>query len=86
MFTTLARGPNGPAVSTAHLDAKGVTTDPILFNHIVNLNSALQQEWITQWMVNQSGTVNNEETYHTGRLGFSAEPGGKTRIFAIGDY
>jgi hypothetical protein len=24
--------------------------------------------------------------YHTGRLGFSAEPGGKTRTFAIGDY
>lgn len=27
-----------------------------------------------------------KETLYTGRLGFSAEPGGKTRIFAIGDY
>jgi len=26
------------------------------------------------------------DTYLTGKLGFSSEPGGKTRIFAIGDY
>jgi len=28
----------------------------------------------------------DENKYYTGRLGFSAEPAGKTRVFAIGDY
>jgi len=31
-------------------------------------------------------TVNSSDDYLTGRLGFSAEPGGKTRVFAIADY
>jgi hypothetical protein len=37
-------------------------------------------------MKQQSLSSNSEETLYTGRLGFSAEPAGKTRIFAIGDY
>jgi len=31
-------------------------------------------------------TVTGEENWITGRLGFSAEPAGKTRVFAIADY
>jgi len=37
-------------------------------------------------MMKQSETVTSEQSLHTGRLGFSSEPAGKTRIFAIGDY
>jgi len=37
-------------------------------------------------MLAQAETVETKETYYTGKLGFSSEPGGKTRIFAIGDY
>lgn len=31
-------------------------------------------------------SVTGENKWITGRLGFSAEPAGKTRVFAIGDY
>ncbi len=31
-------------------------------------------------------TVTGENKWITGRLGFSAEPAGKTRVFAIADY
>jgi hypothetical protein len=86
VFTTLSKGPNGPAVSCAHLDAKGVIQDGKLFQSIKELNSALRQDWITEWMIEQSNSFDTNIKYLTGRLGFSAEPGGKTRIFAIGDY
>jgi hypothetical protein len=86
VFTTLARGPNGPAVSCAHLDARAVYDDPVIFASIQKLNNALQQNWITYWMCNMAKTVNSSHSYETGRLGFSAEPGGKTRVFAIADY
>jgi hypothetical protein len=86
VFTTLSKGPNGPAVSTAHLDAKAVKDDARLYNSISDLNRVLGQSWITDWMDNQARSFHSEDKYITGRLGFSAEPGGKTRIFAIGDY
>jgi hypothetical protein len=37
-------------------------------------------------MIKQSKSVKGNTKYLTGRLGFSAEPAGKTRMFAIGDY
>lgn len=37
-------------------------------------------------MEKQASICTSEDKLHTGRLGFSAEPAGKTRIFAIGDY
>jgi hypothetical protein len=86
VFTTLSNGPNGPAVASAHLDAKAVVNDPVLFQNIRNLNDALRQSWITEWMVKQAESFTSKNSYITGRLGFSAEPGGKTRIFAIADY
>jgi len=86
VFTTLSTGPNGPAVSNAHLDAKAVVADPVLYSAIERLNSALGQSWITRWMENMAETVTGENKWITGRLGFIAEPAGKTRVFAIADY
>jgi len=86
VFTTLSKGPNGPAVACAHLDAKGVIQQEELYHAIRNLNFALRQNWITKWMEEQASSYESKELYFTGRLGFSAEPGGKTRIFAIADY
>jgi hypothetical protein len=37
-------------------------------------------------MENQGSYVTSKDEYITGRLGFTAEPAGKTRIFAIADY
>jgi len=85
--TTLTKGPNGPAVACSHLDAKAVVQNPELVSSLEKLNSALGQDWITYWMLVQARLCTHEGTnLHTGRLGFSAEPAGKTRIFAIGDY
>ena len=86
VFTTLSKGPNGPAVSCSHLDAKAVVSDPVLYSSIKRLNQALGQDWITRWMENMAETVTGENKWITGRLGFAAEPAGKTRVFAIGDY
>jgi hypothetical protein len=86
VLTTLSKGPNGPAVATSHLDAKAVLQDKTLFSSIKELNTALGQDWITHWMEVQALSSSSEGPYYTGRLGFSAEPAGKTRIFAIGDY
>jgi len=86
VFTTLSAGPNGPAVACSHLDAKAVINDKSLYSSIKELNIVLKQSWITKWMELQASSFNSKENYLTGRLGFTAEPGGKTRVFAIGDY
>jgi hypothetical protein len=86
VFTTLSQGPNGPAVANAHLDAKAVMKDTTLYNNIKKFNQVVGQEWITKWMEIQASSFNCDRPYITGRLGFSSEPGGKTRIFAIADY
>jgi hypothetical protein len=86
VLTTLSKGPNGPSIACSHLDAKAVMQDSTLATSITELNRALGQDWITEWMMRQAEASTSEETLLTGRLGFSAEPAGKTRIFAIGDY
>jgi hypothetical protein len=86
VLTTLSKGPNGPAVACSHLDAKAVSQDLVLSKSISELNRALGQEWITDWMEKQASSSDSDDTYLTGRLGFSSEPAGKTRVFAIGDY
>lgn len=86
VITSLSKGPNGPTVVSAHLDAIAVSQAPELAKSIEELNRALGQDWITSWMKQQSGASDSKETYYTGRIGSSAEPAGKTRIFAIGDY
>jgi hypothetical protein len=37
-------------------------------------------------MINIADSFDTEDEYLTGRLGFSSEPAGKTRVFAIADY
>jgi hypothetical protein len=87
VFTSLGKGPNGPAVATAHLDATAVYKDETLFNNLKAMNDCLGQSHITRWLENMHHSYTPETSnYYTGRLGFSAEPGGKTRCFAIGDY
>lgn len=48
VFTSLSKGPNGPAVACAHLDAKAVVADKTLYSSIKKLNNVLGQDWITQ--------------------------------------
>jgi len=86
VLTTLSKGPNGPAVASSHLDARAVINDKELYSSLMELNQALGQNWITSWMEQQSESYDGQTNLYTGRLGFSAEPGGKTRKFAIGDY
>jgi len=87
VLTSLSKGPNGPSVASSHLDAKAVMQDSTLATAIESLNNALGQDWITSWMKQQAlSCINDDRVLYTGRLGFSAEPAGKTRIFAIGDY
>jgi hypothetical protein len=86
VFTTTSMGPNGPAVANAHLDARAVYNDKVLYESFVKLNDVLGQNWITKWLLNHLHYVPENKRLLTGRLGFSAEPGGKTRVFAIGDY
>lgn len=43
VFTTVSYGPNGPALSSAHLDARAVVTDPTIYSSIKKLNNALGQ-------------------------------------------
>lgn len=86
VFTTLSSGPNGPAVMSSHLDARAVLDDGRLFESIRDLNSQLNQSWITEWLWNHASYTKSNPSYLTGRLGFSSEPGGKTRVFAIADY
>lgn len=86
VLTSLSKGPNGPAVASSHLDAVAVLQDENLATSLDELNSALGQDWISSWMKAQASSCKVEDQLYTGRLGFSAEPAGKTRIFAIGDY
>jgi hypothetical protein len=86
VFETLSKGPNGPAVAFAHIDARAVKDDITLFSNIKKFNRILGQEWITKWIENMANGIESSSSYVTGRLGFSAEPGGKTRRFAIADY
>jgi hypothetical protein len=37
-------------------------------------------------MTNLGNTVKSSPDFLTGKLGFTSEPGGKTRRFAIADY
>lgn len=41
---------------------------------------------MTEWLINQGELIESKDSYYTGKLGFSAEPAGKIRIFAIADY
>jgi hypothetical protein len=86
VFTTTGHGPNGPSVAFSHLDARAVIDDDELYSSIKKFNNVLRQSWITRWMEKHASYVTPNTEYLNGRLGFTSEPGGKTRVFAIGDY
>jgi len=83
---SLSKGPNGPIVASAHLDARAVQLCKPLYQSLKLLNVGLNQQWITSWLDAQALLCEDENNLYTGRLGFSSEPAGKTRIFAMSDY
>jgi len=86
VHSTMKAGPNGQALVFAAHDLTALLRDKELTQHIVNLNNLLGNSWINQ-MMGANILKNHEDprSIHS-RLGFSPEGGGKTRIFAIGDY
>jgi hypothetical protein len=79
------KGPNGPAVASAHLDAKALQNEGLLdkwrevadeIRHPLrmSLNHCLQYTYPTEGQVS------------SGKLAFLPEKGGKTRIIAIVDF
>jgi len=84
--STMKAGPNGHALVYAHYDLSALIKDEHLLKSIVKLNNLLGNEWINRMMENNVlPNYESMESIHS-RLGFSPEGGGKTRIFAIGDY
>jgi len=84
--SSMKSGPNGQALVYAHYDLSALIRTPELLTSIVNLNKLLGNEWINRMM--EANVLPNYSDIHSihSRLGFSPEGGGKTRIFAIGDY
>jgi hypothetical protein len=83
---SLSKGPNGPIVASAHIDARAVQLSKPLYQALKLLNVGLNQQWITSWLDAQALLCEDENNLYTGRLGFSSEPAGKTRVFAMSDY
>lgn len=87
VWNTLSNGPNGPAVANSGSDLIALMSEPRLYQAIQNLNSLFnQQHFNTMMDINRPDTNVEEGPYYHSRLGFSAEGGGKTRIFAIFDF
>jgi hypothetical protein len=82
---TTSAGPNGPALATASYDAYAVSKDDILYNAIRKMNDLLGNSFINNVMENNIIDPVNKDVIHS-KVSFSAEPGGKTRMFAICDY
>jgi len=79
-------GPNGHALVYAAHDLSALIRDKPLLASIVSMNNLLGNPWINRMM--EANVLDNYEDIKSNhsRLGFSPEGGGKTRIFAIGDY
>jgi hypothetical protein len=84
--STMKSGPNGQALVFAAHDLSALIKDESLLKSIVKLNNLLGNPWINRMM--EANVLDNYEDIDAihSRLGFSPEGGGKTRIFAIGDY
>jgi hypothetical protein len=85
-YATMKAGPNGHALVFAAHDLMALRKEPQLLNELYKLNSYLGNQWINVMMEKNVLTDFKDETSIHSRLGFSSEGGGKTRIFAIGDY
>jgi len=86
VISSTKKGPNGPALVMAHYDSKPVYEDTKLFNAISNINTLCGNEWITKMIkCHYKPELTRPNLTHS-RINYVAEGGGKTRIFAIGDY
>lgn len=84
--SSMKSGPNGQALVYAHYDLGALIGTPDLLKSIVKLNKLLGNYWVNRMMeANVLPNYKEIPSIHS-RLGFSPEGGGKTRIFAIGDY
>lgn len=83
--STMKAGPNGHALVTSHYDVTALFNSGGLLNHIQEINEQLNNSWILEMMENNYYEEIKDSPLHS-KLSFTSQPGGKTRIFAIGDY
>jgi hypothetical protein len=79
-------GPNGHALVYAAHDLVALFKEEKLISAILSLNNLLGNSWKNQMIKANILKENKDQNLIHSRLGFSPEGGGKTRIFAIGDY
>lgn len=82
---SLVKGPNGPAIITAHYDALAVLRDNALHNALNRFATLAGNGWIMDLMRGVAKNTPNGDYKHS-RLALLAQGGGKTRVIAIGDY
>jgi len=81
----IVKGPNGPAIITAHQDAGAVLDDPELSTNLKTLASLTGNMWIWNMLV-FLGQPEQNKGFKSGRISLLQEGGGKTRTIAIADY
>jgi len=86
VISSTKKGPNGPALVMSHIDSKPVCEDKVLFKAIKDINTICGNTWITRMLQNHYKEESTCSNLTHSRINYVAEGGGKTRIFAIGDY
>lgn len=81
----LVKGPNGPAILTAHYDALAVVNDSALCSALDELAAYLGNSWIMDLARGVAANTPCVNSIHS-RIALLSQGGGKTRIIAIGDY
>lgn len=81
----IVKGPNGPAIITAHQDAGAVLDDIELSTNLKTLATLTGNEWIWE-MLQFLGQPEQNKGFKSGRISLLQEGGGKTRTIAIADY
>jgi len=87
VISTTKKGPNGPALLYSHYDLIALNKDSRLLEDIYKLNGQCSNSWINQMMTKnfKPNDITGSNFTHS-RINYVSEGGGKTRIFAIGDY
>jgi hypothetical protein len=87
VISSTKKGPNGPALVYSHYDLIALNNDPKLLNNLYKLNELCSNSWINRMMIKnyKPNTITGSNFTHS-RINYVSEGGGKTRIFAIGDY
>jgi len=81
----IVKGPNGPAIVTAHQDAGAVLDDIELSTNLKTLATLTGNKWIWE-MLQFLGQPEQNKGFKSGRISLLQEGGGKTRTIAIADY